>query len=291
MNKKLGRLLRPGAGVFFVFLMGFALAAGLMQQYLLAGIEIGITAVLLTVYLIAQDRRRKQLKKFLAEELDETNGIAEGKTPFPMLVIRLEDNGVVYANDAFVHLTGFQDTMRERCLPDVIPNFSAGWLLEGKQECPYDLDLCGRRFRVYGTVIQVQTPQESRLGVLYLTDLTELYQVRDEYIRSRPVVSIILVDNYEELTKNLTESGISTLNAKLNEAKNIRFFCADAGKFMVGMAEANEKVDVVFMDPPRAGSDEAFLSSVVKLSPKRIVYISCNPETLARDLMFLTQKP
>ena len=56
------------------------------------------------------------------------------------------------------------------------------------------------------------------LGALYFSDLTELYQVRDEYVRSRPVVSIILIDNYEELTKNLTESAISTLNAKLGDA-------------------------------------------------------------------------
>ena len=46
---------------------------------------------------------------------------------------------------------------------------------------------------------------------------------------------------------------------------------------------------MVFMDPPRAGSDEAFLASVVKLSPKRVVYVSCNPETLARDLKYLTK--
>ena len=56
------------------------------------------------------------------------------------------------------------------------------------------------------------------LGVLYFSDLTELYQIRDEYIRSRPVVAIILIDNYEELIKNLTESAISTLNAKLGDA-------------------------------------------------------------------------
>ena len=43
------------------------------------------------------------------------------------------------------------------------------------------------------------------------------------------------------------------------------------------------------MDPPRAGSDEAFLSSVVTLAPKRVVYVSCNPETLARDLLYLTK--
>ena len=59
---------------------------------------------------------------------------------------------------------------------------------------------------------------------------------------------------------------------------------------MVQMAEQGEKADVVFMDPPRAGSDEAFLSSVVKLAPKKIVYISCNPETQVRDLEYLKKK-
>ena len=78
-------------------------------------------------------------------------------------------------------------------------------------------------------------------------------------------------------------------NAKLNDTKNIRFYCADAGEFMVDMASNGEKADIVFMDPPRAGSDKAFLSSVVTLSPKKIVYISCNPETQARDLSFLVR--
>lgn len=78
-------------------------------------------------------------------------------------------------------------------------------------------------------------------------------------------------------------------NAKLNDTKNIRFYCADAGEFMVDMASNGEKADIVFMDPPRAGSDKTFLSSVVTLSPKKIVYISCNPETQARDLSFLVR--
>lgn len=54
------------------------------------------------------------------------------------------------------------------------------------------------------------------LAILFFSDLTELYLVRDEYIRSRPVMSIILIDNYEELTKNLTEGAISTLNAQID---------------------------------------------------------------------------
>ena len=77
-------------------------------------------------------------------------------------------------------------------------------------------------------------------------------------------------------------------NAKRNGITNARFFCADAGEFMSDMSSDGERADVVFMDPPRAGSDERFLSSVMKLSPKKIVYISCNPETQQRDLRILT---
>ena len=76
-------------------------------------------------------------------------------------------------------------------------------------------------------------------------------------------------------------------NARRNGMKNITFYKKDAGEFMVQMANQGERADVVFMDPPRAGSDEAFLSSAVKLSPERIVYVSCNPVTLARDLKYL----
>lgn len=78
-------------------------------------------------------------------------------------------------------------------------------------------------------------------------------------------------------------------NAKRNEINNIEFFTADAGEFMVEMAKAGEKADAVIMDPPRAGSDEKFMSSVVTLSPEKIVYVSCNPDTLARDLNYFSR--
>ena len=75
-------------------------------------------------------------------------------------------------------------------------------------------------------------------------------------------------------------------NAKLNNAKNIEFYAADAGDFMVEMSKANQKADVVIMDPPRAGSDRKFISSVATLAPEKVVYISCNPETMSRDLNY-----
>ena len=79
-------------------------------------------------------------------------------------------------------------------------------------------------------------------------------------------------------------------NASLNNINNANFVLADASDFMVDLAKTSEKIDVVFVDPPRKGCDEKFLSSIVKLSPDRIVYISCNPSTLARDLGILKEK-
>ena len=72
--------------------------------------------------------------------------------------------------------------------------------------------------------------------------------------------------------------------------KNARFFAADATAWIREAADAGQKADVVFMDPPREGSTPAFLESVARMAPKRIVYVSCNPETMARDLALLTQK-
>ena len=90
-----------------------------------------------------------------------------------------------------------------------------------------------------------------------------------------------------ELNKDAVKDAIS--NAGRNGMKNIRFFCDDAGEFMEAMADEGESADVVFMDPPRAGSSRKFIASMLKMKPKRIVYISCNPETLARDLQHITK--
>lgn len=79
------------------------------------------------------------------------------------------------------------------------------------------------------------------------------------------------------------------INARENKITNTRFYQGDAREFMEKMAEEGERADVVFMDPPRTGSDKKFMSSVIKLAPSRIVYISCGPESLARDLEYFTE--
>lgn len=79
-------------------------------------------------------------------------------------------------------------------------------------------------------------------------------------------------------------------NAKHNNITNVEFHVADVSDHMVEMANQKTKIDVLFMDPPRKGADERFLKSVLTLSPKKIIYVSCEPETLARDIKILSAK-
>ncbi len=218
MNKKVGRLLRPNMAYFFLFCLVFPVVAFLRRDYVLFATGLGATALALAVYLIVSNLRRKRLVEFVRTNLDQMNGVESSVSPFPTVVIRMDDEGILVANDAFVRLTGFQDVLKQKLVRDYFPGFKTDWLVAGKHEYPYDVSWEKRRYRVYGTMIQADDPQNTPLAVLHFADLTELYQVRDEYIRSRPVVSIILVDNYEELTKNLTESAISNLNARINDA-------------------------------------------------------------------------
>lgn len=156
--------------------------------------------------------------------------------------------------------------------------------------------LCGCTFRIspksFYQVNPVQTEILYQKAIEY-AGLTGKETVVDAYCGIGTIGLIAASKAKEVISVELNQDAVrdAIINAKRNQIKNVRFYNADAGKFMVDMAadKGQCEVDVVFMDPPRAGSDEAFLSSVVKLSPKKVVYVSCNPETLARDLKYLTK--
>lgn len=155
--------------------------------------------------------------------------------------------------------------------------------------------LCGLTFRISSqSFYQVNTQQTEVLysKAIQLAGLTGKERIIDAYcgigtiglIASSQAGDVIGVEQNSDAVKDAIS------NAKRNGVKNIRFYRNDAGKFMTELAQAGETADVVFMDPPRGGSDEAFLTSLVKLGPKKVVYISCNPLTLERDLKFLTKR-
>ena len=153
--------------------------------------------------------------------------------------------------------------------------------------------LCGNRFRISPSSFYQVNPIQTE--VLYgkameFAALTGTETVLDAYCgigtigitasdRAKQVIGV-------ELNRDAVKDAIA--NARLNGLKNCWFTAGDAGEYMQGMVREGFKPDVVFMDPPRAGSSEAFLRALIKTAPSRVVYVSCDPETLTRDLTVLT---
>ena len=154
--------------------------------------------------------------------------------------------------------------------------------------------LCGNRFRISPkSFYQINPVQTEKLynTAIDFANLTGKETVLDAYcgIGTIGITAAKMAKTVIGVELNPDAIRDAKQNARLNKKENLRFFTADAGEFMESMASENEKVDVVFMDPPRAGSDLKFLKSLVTLGPDRIVYISCNIETQARDLLFLVR--
>ena len=79
-------------------------------------------------------------------------------------------------------------------------------------------------------------------------------------------------------------------NARRNRIGNARFVCADATDWMRRAAGETLRPDVVFLDPPRAGSTPECIDAVAQMAPKRVVYVSCDPATLARDVALFARR-
>ena len=156
-------------------------------------------------------------------------------------------------------------------------------------------ELCGRRFKIsaksFYQVNSVQTEALYAKAAEY-AQLTGKETVVDAYCGIGTIALAVAGQAGKVIGVELNKDAVrdAVTNAKVNQIKNADFYQNDAGRFLTQMADAGEKVDVVFMDPPRSGSTEEFLNALIRIRPKRIVYISCEPETLARDLKYLTGK-
>ena len=155
-------------------------------------------------------------------------------------------------------------------------------------------ELCGKRFRISPqSFYQVNARQTERLyqTAISLAGLTGKETLLDAYCGTG-TIGLCASDQVGRLIGvelNADAVRDAKVNARLNSVTNADFIREDAGRFMVKMAKEGQSPDVLIMDPPRSGSDERFLRSVLTCRPRTIVYVSCNPETLARDARFLVK--
>lgn len=154
--------------------------------------------------------------------------------------------------------------------------------------------LCGKKFKISAkSFYQVNSVQTEVLynKAVEFADLRGKETVIDAYcgigtigiIASDKAGQVIGIETEPAAVKNASE------NAKLNSVKNYKVIGGDAGKIMSKLVAEGKRPDVVFADPPRAGCTKEFLQAIVKCAPKKLVYVSCNPDTLARDAAFLSR--
>ena len=218
MKKPISRLLYPNTIWYIAAMLLFVAAAAAFRQYYLAA---GAFAVTLIVFIVSRVRfasRKRQLMSYVQTATDSVGISVHAGSAFPMAVIRLPENEIIWGNPSFFSITGLSDTACYQTLDAVIPGFSTSWLREGRSELPGDQMIGGRRYRIYGNYVRSEDDATTvQLATVYFADMTEMFNIRDEFLRTRPVVSIILIDNYDELTGNLSDSAVSTLDAQIND--------------------------------------------------------------------------
>ena len=218
MKKPVGRLLYPNTVWYFAAMLLFTAAAAAVGQYILAGGALFVTLIMFIISRARLSRRKRQLMSYVQTATDSVGISVHAGSAFPMAVIRLPENEIIWGNPSFFTITGLSDTVCYQTLDAVVPGFSTSWLREGRSELPGDQIIGGRRYRIYGNYVKSEDDATTvQLATIYFADMTEMFNVRDEFLRTRPIVSIILIDNYDELTAKLSDSAISTLDAQLND--------------------------------------------------------------------------
>lgn len=278
MKKSVGRLLYPNTVWYFAVMLLFAAAAAVLRQYYLAGGALIVTLIVFTISRVQLSRRKRQLMSYVQTATDSVGISVHAGSAFPMAVIRLPENEIIWGNPSFFAITGLSDTACYQTLDSVISGFSTSWLREGQSELPGDRIIGGRRYRIYGNYVRSEDDATTvQLATIYFADMTEMFNVRDEFMRTRPIVSIVLIDNYDELTANLSDSAVSTLDAQLNDVianwtAGLEALCrkTERNRYLVifeskDLAKLQENRFSILLDDVRHVSSSSGMSATISL--------------------------
>ncbi len=217
MKRKLRRVTQPNIVFFFPVLILFTIATLLLGDYILGICELLVTTGLYALLRVRSIRRKRALTEYLRTHNDMLKQLGEKEVPFPVAMVHPDTMELHWCNKSFSKLLQLREQMDPHNLRDLIPDLDLNWLKEGMTEAPQELHYRNRRFRVRGSLLHhVDTKGDLLFGMIYLQDQTELLQVRDEYIRSRPLVGLVVVDNYDELANSVSDGETATLSAQIN---------------------------------------------------------------------------
>ncbi len=236
MNRRIARILRTNLTLTTLCLVAFVAAAIPVDIRLAAG-----EAVVAVIVILLGLRRSRSTQQSMRQYVERVNGGIDSArssntlyAPLPMMVFDVNTDEVLWGNEGFVQLTDQKDGVFQMKMDSVVPGFNKHWLLEGKRECPDLVTWNHHLYRVFGSLTH---PEEKgrggeMLATTYWMDVTELEQARSTLELTRPVVAILMVDNYEELMKACPESKRSAVVAALEEKLNT--WAADSGGLILG---------------------------------------------------------
>ncbi len=219
MSQKIAQLLSPRFGLYFLIMIILAGITAWLGHTDVAVAELVVIALIYAVYHSTTRRRKKTATDFLSDLMGELDSAAKDNTlncPLPVVMFRPDTDDVVWSNDRFLRLRGDRDCLFDTKMADLCPGFSTRWLLEGKTECPDEVTLGGRRYRVFGTVSR-SDKNENTLATTYWLDVTDFANTRDIYKATRPVVAVLLLDNYEDAIKGLEDTVRTALISEVNQ--------------------------------------------------------------------------
>lgn len=227
MNKKLQKLIEPGTRLFILIMVLFAVATFFFNETL-AIIEGGVIALLLIYYFLAARHRRKQLVEYI-ENVTYNAESAKNNTlmnfPLPIVVFNMSDNQIIWGNQIFFNLFGDRQPSFEAELSDMVPGFTSKWLLEGKKQYPGLVQVGDRKYQLHGNIIRAKDEDVAErakdfMGITYWVDVTEFDNIKTEYENSRPVTMLFVIDNYDELMKNVSDRGKVELRGAIDDLVN-----------------------------------------------------------------------
>lgn len=213
---------QPGMSFYLSLLLVFSVATLFLGRYSLqlAVAEVIVVGIMAVYMRISSKKRAQKLLNYIESVTRSTESATTGTLlnfPLPAVIFSPKSDVILWSNSGFVSLFGGKDRFFEVRMSDVIPDFSAKWLLDGKNECPELITINGRSFKVFGNLIQTPNEPGNIMASTYWVDVTEYADKYDEYKKSRLVCAVILLDNYEELIKNLSEKDKSALLSVIDD--------------------------------------------------------------------------
>ncbi len=220
MNKRFSRMLEPRFRLCFVMLLIFA-AVSFYFDKTVAIAELAITVLVYLIFRMSFLRRNREIVKYVENMMYNVDAATKDSllnSPLPMAIVKLDSDELIWYNNEFTALTNSHDSMFETRIRDALPGVSLQWLMEGKHQMENDVKIGDKSFILVGNMVRPDFDKGGDLlAVIYFVEVTALRAKEQELSDTRQIVSILLIDNFDELLNGVDDANRNAILAAIDE--------------------------------------------------------------------------